>query len=119
KAARGKVLAWLQAAPPSQWWSLTAFVADVKQHQPAFQRPSGDFDAWYLRDAQGAYLRGFEHWESVEGALLRYLISGPLHWLGLLELASSSADGQPLALRWSAWSQALLNQHAPALPTEQ
>ncbi|MCW5875118.1 MAG: hypothetical protein KIS88_10790 [Anaerolineales bacterium] len=119
RATRSKVLSWLQATPANQWWSLPSFVADVKQQQPAFQRPGGDFDAWYLRDAQGNYLRGFEHWDSVEGALLRYLVSGPLHWLGLLELASSRAEAQPLALRWSAWSQALLNQHAPALPKEQ
>ena len=55
----------------------------VHQQQPDFQRPAGDYDSWFLRDQQsGEFLRGFEHWDEVDGALLRYLICGPLHWLG-------------------------------------
>lgn len=119
KLTRTKLLAWLQNLAVGQWWSLSAFIADVKQHQPAFQRQGGDFDAWYLRDAQGSYLRGFQHWDAVEGTLLHYLVSGPLHWLGLIDLASSDAETGALAFRWSAWSDALLNQLAPALPKEQ
>ncbi|HRN50069.1 MAG TPA: hypothetical protein PLC52_03055 [Anaerolineales bacterium] len=119
KGTRSKVLAWLQAVPQTQWWSVPVMIADVKQRQPAFQRPGGDFDAWYLRAEDGRYLRGFEHWDAVDGALLRYFITGPLHWLGFIELASSNDEAAPLAFRWSAWSQALLHQQAPALPKEQ
>ena len=25
---------------------------------------------------------GYQHWDQVEGALLRFLVSGPLYWLG-------------------------------------
>lgn len=119
KLTRAKLMTWLQSIPANQWWSLPAFVADVKQYQPSFQRPGSDFDAWYVRDAEGNYLRGFTHWDAVDGALLRYSISGPLHWLGLLELASSGTDVPPLAFRWSGWADSLLRHQAPALPQEQ
>ncbi len=118
KATRSKALALLCSLPTGQWWNLAVFVADTKQHQPDFQRPGGDYDAWYLRDEQGKYLRGFEHWDAVEGALLRYYLTGPLYWLGLVELAGASADTEPLAFRWSPWAGDLLNQRGPKLPAE-
>ncbi|MCL4258509.1 MAG: hypothetical protein KJZ53_08280, partial [Anaerolineales bacterium] len=117
RATRGKVLALLRGLPRDQWWSLAAFVADIKQHQPDFQRPGGDYDAWYLRDEYGNYLRGFEHWDAVDGALLRYYVTGPLRWLGLIELAGAS-ETEPLAFRWSPWAEDLLGQRSPKLPAE-
>ena len=69
--------------PAQTWWSLSAFVADIHQRYPDYQRPAGDYDSWFLRDTStDEYLRGFEHWNEVDGALIRYLISGPMHWLG-------------------------------------
>jgi hypothetical protein len=113
-ATRNKLAAFLQNLPTGQWWELDAFVAGVKQHEPDFQRPGGDYDSWYLRDAQtAAYLRGFQHWEQVDGALLRYLLTGPLHWLGLLDLAAASPDGEPDAFRLTKRLNALL-ENAPA-----
>lgn len=117
RATRGKVLAFLHGLPRDQWWSLSAFVADIKQHQPDFQRPGGDYDAWYLRDEHGNYLRGFEHWDAVDGALLRYYVTGPMRWLGLIELAGVS-ETEPLAFRWSPWAEDLLNQRSPKLSAE-
>jgi len=37
------------------------------------------------------YLSGFESWEAVEGALIRYLVTGPLAWLGLTDLGTNLA----------------------------
>src|SRR5579859_5992190 len=38
----------------------------VKEEEPDFQRPAGNYDSWYIRDAQsGEYLRGFESWDRV------------------------------------------------------
>ena len=96
------------------YWSLAGFVAAVYQTRPDFQRPAGDYDSWYLRDlASGEFLRGFEHWEQVDGALIHYLITGPLHWLGILDLASPAIDAPPSAFRYSDWAARLLAGDAP------
>jgi hypothetical protein len=86
-AARQAILNLLRDVPASQWWSLDSFVASVKERAPDFQRPAGDYDAWYIRDAHtNDYLRGFDHWERIDGALIRWIIQKPLHWLGLVDL---------------------------------
>jgi hypothetical protein len=91
-SARQAILALLEAVPANQWWSLASFVAAVKDRQPDFQRPAGDYDSWYIRDAASqTYLRGFDHWDRVDGALVRHLIRHPLHWLGLVQLGDDGA----------------------------
>jgi hypothetical protein len=71
------------------WWSLPSLVGDIKKYQPDFQRPAGDYDSWYLRDVKsGEFLRGFENWEAIDGMLVRYLVAGPLYWLGIVDLAA-------------------------------
>lgn len=88
-AARRFILGLLEAVPPGKWWSLPAFLRAVKEKQPDFQRPAGDYDSWFIkRAADGAYLRGFAAWDEVDGALIRYFITGPLYWLGRVELAA-------------------------------
>jgi hypothetical protein len=67
--ARQAALGLLQRLSPETWWSLPAFISAVKTHQPDFLRPGGDYDSWYLKDIQTEqFLRGFEHWDQVEGA---------------------------------------------------
>jgi hypothetical protein len=86
--ARQAILNLLAEVPRGEWWSLDSFVAAVKECQPDFQRPAGDYDSWYIRDAATqTYLRGFESWEHVDGALVRWMIEQPMYWLGLVELA--------------------------------
>lgn len=118
--SRQAVLSMLDRLGKDTWWSIPAFIAAVKTHRPDFQRPGGAYDSWYLKDTRtGEYLRGFEHWDAVDGALLRYLITGPLHWLGLLELAAPQEGAPPLAFRFSAWMPALLEGKPPTrLQTE-
>jgi hypothetical protein len=83
---RAALLAWLARVPPETWWSLDSFVAAIKEEAPDFQRPGGDYDSWYVKDARsGEYLRGFEHWDEVEGALIRWTLNGPLAWFGFVE----------------------------------
>lgn len=122
-AARQFVMRHLQNLPPQTWWSLSAFIADIKQQNPDFQRPAGDYDSWYLRDVNsGEFLRGFEHWDHVDGALIRYMICGPLYWLGFVEIATPGADAPTLggsAFRLSSWWPALLAGTPPeGLPPE-
>lgn len=112
--ARNKIIGFMRGAPPDQWWSISALAADIKARNADFQRTAGDYESWYLRDeTSGQYLRGFEYWEVVDGALIAYFIRGPLHWLGFVDLAAP-AEGEPAtAIRWSRWSEALIKGQAP------
>ncbi len=104
--ARGAVLNFIgELTPAEDWWSLTDLVAAVKLADPDFQRPGGDYDSWYIRDARDEYLRGFDSWDLVEGALIRWLVQGPLHWLGMTDLADGAA-------RLTAWGRAFLDMGA-------
>jgi hypothetical protein len=97
RAARRFLLDLLEAVPAGKWWSLPALLLDVRQKQPDFQRPAGEYDSWFLkRLSDGAYLRGFACWDEVDGALLRYLLTGPLAWLGRVQLATP-ADGETVS----------------------
>jgi hypothetical protein len=87
------LLTLLEAIPENSWWSLTAFIRAIKEKYPDFQRPAGDYDSWFIkRLLDRVYLRGFGVWDEVDGALVRYLITGPLHWLGQVELATSAGN---------------------------
>lgn len=113
--ARYALLDFLKNVPRDAWWSLPGFIADIQAQQPDFQRPAGDYDSWYLRDTNsGQFLRGYEHWNDVEGALIRYMIAGPLHWLGILDLAAPQADAAPQAFRFSAQATELLSGAPPS-----
>lgn len=85
--------------PQGKWWSLNAFVKSIKEKSPDFQRPAGDYDSWFIkRESDGQYLRGFAYWDSVDGALIKYLIQ-TLHWLGKVDLASTEENGVATAFR--------------------
>ncbi|GAB4533618.1 MAG: hypothetical protein Kow0063_15820 [Anaerolineae bacterium] len=100
--ARRRVLEFLTHCRPDEWYRLADLTQAVKASQPDFQRPDGDYTAWYIHDLAGQPLMGFEHWEEVEGALLRYLVTGPLHWLGAVDLGFEGDAGQPIAFRLAA-----------------
>jgi hypothetical protein len=101
------------------FWSLAAFIAAIRDRHPDFQRTSGDYDSWYLRDLNGGdFLRGFENWERVEGALIRYMIAGPLNWLGVVDLAYPTPIGEDqapvvTAFAFSTWAGDLLDHRPP------
>jgi hypothetical protein len=79
--------------PPGEWVKLADFVQAIKDHNPDFQRPHGDYQSWYIYNAAGKPLMGFEHWDEVEGALIRWLISHTLFLLGVVSLGSSIEAG--------------------------
>ena len=87
-----------------------SFVNAIHDSRPDFQRPTGDYDTWFIRsEATQEYLRGFGHWEAVEGNLIRWIITVPLHMLGVVDLAAPDEKSPPTAFRRSAWAEALLN----------
>ncbi|NLG72426.1 MAG: hypothetical protein GX495_10340 [Chloroflexi bacterium] len=111
---RLRVLDLLSTVPADSWWSIPAFTHAVYQSYPDFQRPAGDYDSWHIRDRErGEFLRGFEHWERVDGALLDYIIAGPLFWLGIVDLAAPAPGGPVSAFRFKAWANDLLKGTAP------
>ena len=87
------------ACPPGVWVGLTEIVAAVHQADPAFLR-APDAPRWEIVDLlTGRDLAPARYWDQVEGTLLRYLVTGPLHWLGCISLGytpgSGTADGVP------------------------
>ena len=90
----------LDAIPERKWWSLNAFVRDVKQQYADFQRPAGDYDSWFIkRESDGQYLRGFTYWDQVDGALIKYFITNILHWLGQVDLCIAEGATEPTSFR--------------------
>ena len=95
-ATRSRLLPLLASLLPDTWYSVGNFVAAVKEHAPDFQRPDGDYGTWYIRRRDDpVFLRGFERWDEVEGELLRFLLAGPLSWLGAVQTGLDAA-GAPL-----------------------
>lgn len=85
--ARQAIFHFLEMLSPGEWGLVDEFVALVKDQAPDFQRPTGEWESWYIRDeATGEYLRGFESWERVDGALIRFVLTGPMAWLGLTQI---------------------------------
>lgn len=94
----------LETIPDGKWWSLPAFVRDIKAKYADFQRPAGDYDSWFIKRASdGEYLRGFAHWDQVDGALVRYFVTRILFWLGQVELAFAEEGGEITSFRLSSF----------------
>lgn len=108
--ARSKILDYLAQteAPADAWLSINDFIATVKRIDPDFQRPSGDYDSWYIQDADGRYLMGFENWDKVEGALIRYFLTHLLPYLGIVELGSAAETASPNCFRITPGGTAFL-----------
>ena len=116
--ARSKILDYLSRleASPEIWFSLDDFVATIKRIDPDFQRPSGDYDSWYIQDAEGHSLMGFEHWDRVEGALIRHLLTHLLPLLEVVDLGLPTETSSPTCFRITPQGESLLTNQAPPSP---
>lgn len=114
--ARSKILSYLAQVemPAETWLSLDDFVAALKRLEPDFQRPDGDYNRWYIYNRQGQLLMGFEHWEAVEGALIRYLLTHILLILGAVEVGAAAAQSEPTSFRLTPVGQAFLRNEPAA-----
>jgi hypothetical protein len=109
--ARRTVTQALRVLEPAAWYPISGLIAQIKAATPDFQRPDGDYTRWYVRDAaSGGYLAGFESWGDVEGRLLRFLLTGPLFWLGAVALDGAAA---PSVFRLTSFGAAWLNGRTP------
>jgi len=98
--SRAAVLARVASWGVGQWYDLESAIGEVRRLHPAFLRPGGDFDSWLLQEAaSGRLLRGLADWETVEGALLRQVILGPLHWLGAADHGFENGSVHPTTFR--------------------
>ena len=111
----------LDDVPLNQWWSVDDLIDTIKEVEPDFQRPNGDYDSWYLREATptgstpGQYLRGFDTWDRVEGAQLRFILVGVMNTLGLIDSAE-----QGRVCRLTAYGRALIGATGwPQAPGDQ
>jgi hypothetical protein len=114
RAARQAFLDLVRHCAPDTWYALVEFIAFVREQNMDVLRPDGDYDVWALRDAAtDRPLRGIEAWDVVEGAWIAFVLTGPLFWLGMVDL-----DNEPVTcFRLSAAGAALLELGAPpALP---
>lgn len=117
---RKRLIEWVSGLNCGTWWSLSSLIASVKAHQPDFQRAAGEYDTWFIREAgSSTYLGGFDNWDQIEGALLTYLITGPLHWLGLVRLARSGVDGKLVAFQLVEEMLPLMSGQAPEIGMEE
>lgn len=115
---RQTLLAIFAKLQPGVWYSRFDLVQAIKEIEPDFQRPAGNYDTWYIRNTNTQeFLKGFAQWDAVEGVFLRFLVSGPLYWLSALDLAEPSA-GDDLLLSLSPWGAIWLGHNTPQ-PHEQ
>ncbi|MCL4298258.1 MAG: helicase-associated domain-containing protein [Anaerolineae bacterium] len=118
--ARAKILGFLARVDTSNgaWLSIADFEAIIKRVEPDFQRPGGDYNSWYIYDRQGQLLMGFEHWEQVEGALIRHLLTHILPMLGVVELGTATETGDPGSFCLTPPGQSFLQNQVPPAPTD-
>ena len=88
---RTNVMQFLNRIHGNGWWSFSGFLSAVKQDSPDFLRNQNDSTAWLIRNREK---NQYKEWENVEGIYLRYLLSGPLHWLGIVDIASNAPKSE-------------------------
>jgi hypothetical protein len=110
---RATVLQLLAKLHPGIWYSRYELIQAIKQSQPNFQRLPGDYNTWSIRNTDTQErLQGFAQWDAVEGALLRFLLSGPMYWLAAVDLAEPSAGNDQL-FSFSRWGARWLGFDTP------
>ena len=91
---RSRILLHLSRVPVGEWLSIDGFVRAIKTAEPDFQRPDGDYESWYIYDEADTPLMGFDHWDDVEGRLIRHLLTVTLPALGTVMLGAP-AESSP------------------------
>jgi hypothetical protein len=114
RLVRRVVLRQLGSCRPGTWYAIADLVAAIRSDDPDFQRPDGDYASWQISDVSGRPLDDFEHWDEVEGALIRHLVSGPLHWLGVVDVGCPAPAEPPTAFRLAETGLELLQLPTPA-----
>lgn len=110
--ARRGLLDHLLKCPTDAWLRVTSLVDSIHDVDPDFMRPDGDYKSWYIRDAStGHYLMGYENWDKVEGALIRYFLEYPLCWLGVVAIGYLQGEDRPSCFRLTDSAAAIVGLH--------
>jgi hypothetical protein len=129
-AARCFVVRLLAAAVVGAWYALDDFVTLAWRLDPLFLRARQQAfaaPAWWLERADGSEgprrpLRPMvrEEWHAAEGVWLRLLLTGPLHWWGVVDVTEdrTHAVGQPVAFRVTPFGRFLLGDEQDTPPVE-
>jgi hypothetical protein len=108
----------LATLPVGEWLSIAEISAAIRRVEPDFQRRDGRYDTWLLYDEQDRLVSTWEDWELVEGALIRAVIGGPLHWLGLFDCGSNAAKNCEFARMTPLGAHLLADAPAPPMPPD-
>ena len=112
---RRRVLRQLSTCPPETWLAQTNWFQVIEASDPEFLRPKGTGRRPRVRRREGGTrLEGITSWLEVEGRYLRFLLQGPLQWLGVVEIGESPKQGT--VFRLTPLGQALLHPEA-SLPS--
>ena len=111
KKTRKNLLEIIMKLSSKKWWRISDFTDWMYRQHSDFQRSGGEYETWFIKDvANDEYLNGFENWHRVEGELLHFFLTGPLFWMGILDLAVGKEGTQPFAFRKSDWADKLLDK---------
>lgn len=109
--ARRWLMEQVAALPHETWWSLPAFVNGLARR--VFDLPIGPADQvahWRFRaPGQASPVGWFSHVLLVVATWLHFTLTGPMHWLGWVEVAGR-------AFRPSPWLDDALRNRVPRLP---
>ena len=108
------VLELINQIEANEWFSLDVFIEHIASSHPDFLRQGAAYDNWIIasNSPDGGLLRGTASWPAVEGVYLRFLLLGPMRWLGLLDEGRAAHGGETVFLRPSHLFDALINQFA-------
>lgn len=119
QVVRQSILRLLRQQPADSWLELEPFIAGIQTADPDFFRSGGVFSPDQARSTVShASIGEFTCWMDVEGAYIRYLLLGPLHWLGITAIGTSPHGGSPAAVRITPAGSALLAGHQPEAAAE-
>jgi hypothetical protein len=98
--ARKVVLRYLALLPESEWLSVSALLKAVYDVHPGLLHTTSDSTAWWLESSVTGRQFGtaFEDWRQSYGQFVLSMLTGPLHWLGMVRLAFA-ADQDPSELK--------------------
>lgn len=115
RQVRAKVIEYINALEADEWVAIDDFINWIHEVAPDVLRQAGEYDHWLIRSTlTNEPLRGFSSWFEVEGQIIRHILTGPMHWLALLNLAAENAGEPPTLFQKSAWFEALLNDQLPS-----